>query len=137
MASENPSPRCEHSFEFSSDIEEHDMKCDKCGEPLEVVSSIELAELRALHPSWLAHPEQKESTSKIPEWWPECPYPESVFTMTTKKFIEAIPDETLRTSISGYCGRVFWNIASKAIFNAWKFDRDFGDTSQFPENPKP
>jgi len=38
---------CDHEYEFSSDIDEHEMKCDKCGEPLEVVSSIDLKTLRA------------------------------------------------------------------------------------------
>ena len=37
---------CDHEFEFSSDIDEPAMKCDKCGEPLEVVSSIDLRRLR-------------------------------------------------------------------------------------------
>lgn len=41
-----PSLACDHSFEFSSDIDEPEMKCDKCGEPLEIVSSIELRRLR-------------------------------------------------------------------------------------------
>ena len=39
------------------------------------------------------------------------PYPESVFPMTTKDYVKAIPNEHKRTTISGYCGRVFWNIA--------------------------
>jgi len=41
------------------------------------------------------------------------PYPESVFPMTTKEYVMAIPDEHLRTTISGYCGRLFWNLAMK------------------------
>ncbi len=39
------------------------------------------------------------------------PYPESVFPMTTKDYVKAIPDEHKRTAISGYCGRLFWDLA--------------------------
>jgi len=53
-----------------------------------------------------------------PEWWPECPYPESVFPMTIEEYVKAIPDPRLRTAISGSLGREFWNIASEAIWEA-------------------
>ena len=39
------------------------------------------------------------------------PYPESVFPMTTKDYVKAIPNEHKRTTISGYCGRLFWDLA--------------------------
>ena len=55
---------------------------------------------------------------KKPEWWPECPYPESVFPMTVDEYVKAVPGEKLRTAISGSLGREFWNIASEAIFAA-------------------
>ena len=51
-----------------------------------------------------------------PEWWPENPYPESVFPMTTDEYCEAVPDGDLRTAISGCLGRVFWDVASEDIF---------------------
>ena len=51
-----------------------------------------------------------------PEWWPENPYPESVFPMTTDEYCEAVPGGDLRTAISGCLGRVFWDVASEDIF---------------------
>lgn len=63
---------------------------------------------------------------EMPEWWPENPYPESVFRMTTEQFIAAIPDENLRTSISGYCARLFFGIASQEIFKAYKSSLETG-----------
>ncbi len=53
-----------------------------------------------------------------PSYWPECPYPESVFPMTEEEYVQSIPDKKLRTAISGYLGRLFWNLASDAIWNA-------------------
>ena len=53
-----------------------------------------------------------------PNWWPECPYPESIFTMTDDEYVQAIPDPKLRTAISGYLGRIFWKIASAMIWRA-------------------
>ena len=53
-----------------------------------------------------------------PVWWPENPYPESVFPMTTAEYVAAIPDPLLRTRISGYCGREFWNVADRCIHEA-------------------
>jgi hypothetical protein len=38
--------RCQHEFEFSSSIDEPEMKCDKCGERLEIVSTPEIDGLR-------------------------------------------------------------------------------------------
>ena len=34
-------------------------------------------------------------------WEPENPYPASVFTMTIDGYVKAVPDEALRTAISG------------------------------------
>ena len=61
------------------------------------------------------------STEKqlFPDWWPENPYPEDIFPMTTDEYIAAIPDEDTRTAISGCLGRVFWNTASLAILEAY------------------
>jgi len=55
-----------------------------------------------------------------PEWWPENPYPESIFPMTTKDYVIAIPDPKLRTAVSGCNGRFFWNLASKMIWESLK-----------------
>jgi hypothetical protein len=55
-----------------------------------------------------------------PEWWPECPYPESVFTMTEDEYVKAIPDPHLRTAISGFCGRYFWTLASDFIWEKFQ-----------------
>jgi len=58
--------------------------------------------------------------SKVkPAWWPENPYPESIFPMTGDEYVQAIPDPQLRTAISGSLGRLFWNVASEAIWAAY------------------
>jgi hypothetical protein len=54
----------------------------------------------------------------LPEWWPECPYPDDLFPMTIEEYIRAVPDPKLRTSISGLLYRCGWNVASKQIFQA-------------------
>ena len=51
-----------------------------------------------------------------PDWWPECPYPESVFPMKRERYPEIVPDPALRTALSGCLGREFWNIASEMIW---------------------
>lgn len=53
-----------------------------------------------------------------PEWWPENPYPEIVFTMTEEEYLEAVPDPLERTRISGFLGRFFWEIAENQIYEA-------------------
>jgi hypothetical protein len=57
---------------------------------------------------------------KYPEWWPENPYPESVFPMTLEEYEKAIPDENLRTAISGCLGRVFFDLVSAQIYRAYE-----------------
>lgn len=50
MSAEQPqvdAKACEHYFEFSSDTDEPEMKCEKCGEALEVIASSEVESLRA------------------------------------------------------------------------------------------
>lgn len=61
----------------------------------------------------------KEQDQK-PEWWPKCPYPEKVFTANLQDYIKAVPDERLRTAISGYLGRHFWHMASETIWEAMR-----------------
>jgi hypothetical protein len=55
-----------------------------------------------------------------PIWWPKNPYPEDVFTMTVDDYIEMFPDPAQRTAISGCLGRIFWNIASDAIWEGFQ-----------------
>jgi hypothetical protein len=43
----------------------------------------------------------------------ECPWPESMWSMTDKEYAAAIPDEKLRTAISGYLMRAGWEIFKK------------------------
>lgn len=58
--------------------------------------------------------------NKRPYWWPECPYPGSVFPMTTEEYMRAIPDHKLRTAISGYLARFGWEKAEEAIWRKIK-----------------
>ena len=48
---------------------------------------------------------------KKPEWWPDNPYPESIFPMKSERYPEIVPDPELRTALSGCLGRIFWGIA--------------------------
>ncbi len=58
------------------------------------------------------------SKKEKPEWWPQCPYPESVFPLPKEKYEEIVPDPKMRTALSGMLGREFWNIASESIWEA-------------------
>jgi len=60
-----------------------------------------------------------------PAWWPDNPYPESMFPMTDDEYVKAIPDPKMRTAISGCLGRLFWDIASESIYNA--MINEYGD----------
>ena len=51
-----------------------------------------------------------------PDWWPQNPYPSDIFTMPRERYAEIVPDDTLRTGLSGMLGREFWNIASECIW---------------------
>jgi len=53
-----------------------------------------------------------------PDWWPKCPYPESIFPMPRERYVEIVPDPKLRTALSGMLGREFWDIASETIWEA-------------------
>jgi hypothetical protein len=52
-----------------------------------------------------------------PSWWPENPYPEDIFPTPRARYPKLIPDPHLRTAISGMLGRLFWDIASDAIWD--------------------
>lgn len=64
----------------------------------------------------------KDSTDPLPpkpSWWPECPYPKTIFPMTEEDYVEAVPDPKLRTALSGCLGRHFWNLAEEEIWRRW------------------
>lgn len=64
----------------------------------------------------------------LPDWWPECPWPEEVWVMTDKEYVQAVPDPKLRTAISGFLMREGWKIACREILqalNAQGEDRDY------------
>lgn len=60
------------------------------------------------------------SEENRPNWWPENPYPETVFPMHLDEYIEIVPDPRARTAVSGCLGREFWGIASKTIYDYYK-----------------
>lgn len=53
-----------------------------------------------------------------PSWWPKCPYPEDIFTMTDDEYVKAVPDPLLRTRISGFLMRKGWEVAETQIIEA-------------------
>ena len=55
-----------------------------------------------------------------PTWWPENPYPESIFPMTIEEYVDAVPDPKLRTAISGCMARFGWKVASDQIWLRYK-----------------
>lgn len=60
----------------------------------------------------------KKKIKPKPYWWPNNPYPDIIFPMTVDEYVKEIPDKLLRTRISGCLGRLFWEIASKSIWDA-------------------
>ena len=66
------------------------------------------------------------SSVSQPQWWPHNPYPQDIFPMTASEFVAAIPDIHIRTAISGFLGRVFWDIASTSIFQAYYAQPEMG-----------
>ena len=57
---------------------------------------------------------------KKPEWWPDNPYPKTVFPMEREAYTDIVPDPKTRTALSGMLGREFWEIASATIWEAVK-----------------
>ena len=55
-----------------------------------------------------------------PDWWPENPYPESVFPMKEERYAEVVPDPHTRTALSGCLGRGFWEAASETIWGRFQ-----------------
>ena len=60
----------------------------------------------------------KRTLKYKPCWWPDNPYPESIFPMPREKYEEVVPDPKTRTALSGMLGREFWDIASESIWAA-------------------
>ena len=50
--------------------------------------------------------------------WPECPWPEDIWTMTDDKYVKAVPDPDLRTAISGYLMRKGWEVFQHQLLKA-------------------
>lgn len=55
-----------------------------------------------------------------PKWWPENPYPKSVFPMEDAEYLKIVPDPKIRTALSGCLGRRFWETASETIHDNFK-----------------
>ena len=72
--------------------------------------------------------------NKKPSWFPECPYPESLFTMTEKEFIEVLPNPLARSRVSGYLGRLFWNMCSNEIYERWVQQQEEKNEDDFCNN---
>ena len=62
--------------------------------------------------------------SNKPDWWPESPYPEDVFPMTTEQYVEAVPDSHLRSAISGHLARWAWSVAEEMIWEAMQLAQE-------------
>ena len=52
--------------------------------------------------------------------WPKCPWPKDIWTMTDKQYVRAIPDEHLRTAISGFLMRKGWEVFECQLLMAIK-----------------
>lgn len=57
---------------------------------------------------------------QYPSWWPENPYPEDIFPMRIEDYVRMVPDPKERTALTGCLGRLFWNMASEAIYRAFR-----------------
>lgn len=64
----------------------------------------------------VVHPATAQSL--FPAWFPECPYPADIFTMTAEHYTAALPDGNVRSGVSGYLGRLFWQIAERNMAQA-------------------
>lgn len=55
----------------------------------------------------------------LPAWWPECPWPEDVWSNTleqiTPAYVKLVPNDHTRTCFSGVLMRHGWRLAEKAI----------------------
>ena len=60
-----------------------------------------------------------EKEKRRPPWWPENPYPTTVFTMTEIEYKELEMDDLTKSRISGFIARWAWDLASTQILEAW------------------
>ena len=66
------------------------------------------------------------SKGTLPAWWPACPYPVDIFPMNLDRYAEIVPDEDLRTALSGALGRHFWEVASAEIWRSYQLQAPNG-----------
>lgn len=45
----------------------------------------------------------------------QCPWPEDIWTMTDEEYMRAVPDEHLRTAISGFLMRKGWEFCIRQL----------------------
>jgi len=62
-------------------------------------------------------PNNEEIIERILNCMPENPYPQEVFPMTLEEYAKAIPEENLRSAISGCLARWAWNVAYEMILD--------------------
>jgi hypothetical protein len=55
-----------------------------------------------------------------PEWWPKCPWPADIWTMTDVEYVKVVADPELRTAISGFLMRRGWELAEEDILKGLK-----------------
>ena len=52
------------------------------------------------------------------KWWPQNPYPKSVFPMPEEEYPKIVPNGKTRTALSGCLGRQFYGMATAACLEA-------------------
>jgi len=45
----------------------------------------------------------------------ECPWPESIWTMTDDEYVKAVPDHKTRTAVSGFLMRKGWELCKQEM----------------------
>lgn len=73
---------------------------------------------------------------KLPIWWPDNPYPKSVFTATQEDYEAAMPDDVKRTSISGFICREMFNAVSQTILRRLESQIEAMEEYMDPEDIK-
>jgi len=61
---------------------------------------------------------------RIKNCMPENPYPKDIFPMEIEDYVRAIPDDMLRSAISGCLGRWAWDVAYDMIWR--NIESEFG-----------
>lgn len=70
-------------------------------------------------------PDEDDDGREWPGWFPENAYFKSAFPMTSKQYAEDVPDERLRTGISGCVGRWVFQATRRRFLSAlreWQED---------------